>query len=178
MTFIPIYGESRGVDNIGLFYTFYAGATVIVSFFTGKLVQKYGIRRIFIPGLMLQLIAFLMLAFAHSLPLMIVASILYGIGYGASFSIVNIIGMELAPPERRGAANATLYAAMDIGVAVGSIVLGVVTTKFGFTVAFIITAIIMLVDLIVFSILNKKPAAEDKSHANLLNKENVNSGAV
>ena len=71
MTFIPIYGESRGVENIGLFFTFYAGATVIVSFFTGKLVQKFGIRKIFIRGLFLQLIAFVVLAYTYALPVMI-----------------------------------------------------------------------------------------------------------
>ena len=50
MTFIPIYGESRGVKNIGVFFTFYAGSTVLVSLLTGKLVKKSGIRKIFIPG--------------------------------------------------------------------------------------------------------------------------------
>ena len=178
ITFIPIYGESRGIENIGLFFTFYAGSTVIISLFAGKLVQKYGIRSIFIPGLILQLIAFIILAFAYSLPLMIVASILYGIGYGASFSIVNIIGMELASPERRGAANATLYAAMDIGIAVGSIVLGLVTTKFGFTTAFIITAVMIFIDLVVFSILNKEPAVADESDPSLIDTEKANSGVI
>ena len=71
--------------------------------------------------------------------------------------------MELAPPKRRGAANATLYAAMDIGIALGSIVLGIVTTKFGFTVAFIITAVMMLIDIIVFCILHKENRVVAKS---------------
>jgi MFS family permease len=156
-TFIPLYGQSRGVDHIGLFFTFYAGATVIISFFTGKLVDKYGTRKIFIPGLILQLIAFLMLAFAYSLPLIIAAAILYGSGYGASFAIVNILGMKSAPPNRKGAANATMYAAMDIGVAIGSMVLGFVSTRFGFTVTFIIAAAMIFLDMIIFSFLNKEP---------------------
>ncbi|MDP4106239.1 MAG: MFS transporter [Bacillota bacterium] len=156
-TFIPLYGQSRGVDHIGLFFTFYAAATVIISFFTGKLVDKFGTRTVFIPGLILQMIAFLILAFANALPLIIAAAILYGIGYGASFAIVNIIGMESAPRDRKGAANATMYAAMDIGVAIGSIILGFVSTKFGFTATFIITAVMIFFDLIIFGVLHKEP---------------------
>jgi MFS family permease len=156
LTFIPIYGKSRGIDDIGLFFTFYAASAVIVSFITGKLVQTFGVRKVFLAGLIMQFLAFLFLAFAYSLPLMITAALLYGFGSGSGFAIVSIIAMELAAPERRGAANATIFAAMDIGIAVGSIVLGVISTKFGFTVTFILTASIMLVDIIVFSILHKE----------------------
>ncbi|WP_066251436.1 MFS transporter [Neobacillus drentensis] len=156
LTFIPIYGKSRGVDNIGLFFTFYAASAVIVSFITGKLVHTYGVRKVFIAGIIMQLITFLFLAFAYSLPLMITAALLYGFGSGSGFAIVSILAMESVAPERRGAANATIFAAMDIGIAVGSIVLGVISTKFGFTVTFILTASIMLVDIIVFSILHKE----------------------
>lgn len=156
LTFIPIYGKSRGVDDIGLFFAFYAASAVIVSFITGKLVQTYGVRKVFLAGLIMQLIAFLFLAFAYSLPLMVTAALLYGFGSGSGFAIVSIIAMELAAPERRGAANATIFAAMDIGIAVGSLVLGVISTKFGFTVTFILTASIMLVDIIAFNILHKE----------------------
>jgi MFS family permease len=156
LTFIPIYGKSRGVDDIGLFFTFYAASAVIVSFITGKLVQTYGVRKVFIAGLIMQHLTFLFLAFAYSLPLMITAALLYGFGSGSGFAIVSIVAMESAAPERRGAANATIFAAMDIGIAVGSLVLGVISTKFGFTVTFILTASIMLVDIIVFSILHKE----------------------
>jgi MFS family permease len=156
LAFIPIYGKSRGIDDIGLFFSFYAASAVIVSFITGKLVQTYGVRKVFLAGLIMQLIAFLFLAFAYTLPVMVIAALLYGFGSASGFAIVSIIAMELAAPERRGAANATIFAAMDIGIAVGSLVLGVISTKFGFTVTFILTSSIMLVDIIVFSILHKE----------------------
>lgn len=156
MTFIPIYGQSRGIDQIGLFFTFYAASAVIISFITGNLVQTYGIRKIFMLGLIMQLMAFLFLAFAYSLPLIIAAATLYGFGSGSSLAIVSIIAMESVAPDRRGAANATIFAAMDIGIALGSIVLGFISTKFGFTATFILTAVMMLIDSIVFSILHKE----------------------
>jgi MFS family permease len=161
LTFIPIYGRSRGIEDIALFFTFYAASAVIVSLITGKLVQTYGIRKVFIAGLGMQLLAFLFLAFAYSLPLIIIAALLYGFGSASGFAIVSIIAMELAAPERRGAANATIFAAMDIGIAVGSLVLGVISTKFGFTVTFILTASIILFGIIVFSFLHKEHIIRD-----------------
>ena len=98
---------------------------------------------------------------------MIAAAILYGLGSGASFAIISIIAMESAPPERRGAANATIFAAMDIGVALGSSILGFVSTSFGFTVAFIITAVMLFVDMIIFGILNKEITNYDEMVENL-----------
>jgi MFS family permease len=161
LTFIPIYGRSRGIEDIALFFTFYAASAVIVSLITGKLVQTYGIRKVFIAGLGMQLLAFLFLAFAYSLPLIIIAALLYGFGSASGFAIVSIIAMELAATERRGAANATIFAAMDIGIAVGSLVLGVISTKFGFTVTFILTASIILFGIIVFSFLHKEHIIRD-----------------
>lgn len=169
MTFIPIYGKSRGIPNIGLFFTFYACASIIVSFFTGKITSRYGARRIFIPSLVLQLVAFLFLGFAHALPLMLVAAVLYGFGSGSGLAIISIITMEAVAPDRRGAAYATTYAAMDIGIALGSMILGIVSTQFGFTATFMIAAAMIGVDMILFGILDKAAglnnAALDESGA-------------
>lgn len=86
--------------------------------------------------------------------------------------------MESAPPDRRGAANATIFAAMDIGVAIGSTVLGLISVKFGFTVTFIVTAAMIFMDLIVFSIMNKELPSYDnvinESHVIMMGTEQIN----
>lgn len=155
MTFIPIYAKSRGVDNIGLFFTIYAVSTISISFFTGRLVQRYALKLIFLPSLFLQFCAFILLAFANTIFPMLLAGVLYGIGCGASLAIINIIGMQSAPINRRGAANATMFAAMDIGIAIGSQVLGAISAAHGFTITFIIAAGVILLDMVLFSILNR-----------------------
>lgn len=163
-TFIPIYALSRGVDNSSLFFVFYAACCILISLITGRLVQEYGIFKIFVPSLLLLAISYLCLALAHSLPVMIIAGVLLGFGSGPSMAIINIIGMKLAPANRRGAANATLYVAMDIGIASGSVLLGFVSASFGFTVTFIIAAIMIVIVLILFCFMNK----ESDLHSNTI----------
>lgn len=48
---------------------------------------------------------------------------------------------------------ATLYAAMDIGVALGSLSIGMITARFDFTAAFLVAAGIVLADLVLFLVL-------------------------
>ncbi|NDL67247.1 MFS transporter [Anaerotalea alkaliphila] len=162
ITFLPIYGASRGIPDIGLFYTFFAAGTVTVSFFTGKMVQKHGARRVFLPALAFQAAGFLLLATARSLPQVLAAAVLYGLGNGAGFAVVRIMGMQAAPPERRGAANATMFASMDVGIALGALLLGQVSTRFGFGAAFTLGAAVVLLDGVLFCLLDpsEKPSGK------------------
>lgn len=177
-TFIPLYGQSRGIDNIGLFFTVNAVMGLLASYFAGQLVIRFGIRKNFYPALALVLASFILLAFAKTLPLMLVGAALYGIGNGIGFAVINIIGMKLAPVHQRGAANATLYAAMDIGISSGSFILGLVAARYGFTAIFLIAAAMIVVNLLVFTILNKEQAVADTegqaSHVILMGTEEVN----
>jgi MFS family permease len=152
-SFIPLYGRSRGVD-ISLFFIFFAVSTMLVSLYTGRIIQKMGARRVFPPAMLLIIGGFVLLAFAQSLPIMLAAAILYGIGSGLGFASNSIICMQQAAVHRRGAANATLFAAMDIGVALGSAILGAIIAKFGFSTAFIIASIVIGMNLGLFLIMN------------------------
>ena len=177
-TFIPLYALSRRVDNIGLFFTLNAVSGILASYIAGRLVQKLGIRKVFFPALLMVLTGFSILAFARTLPLMLVAAVLYGFGNGIGFAIINIIGMELAPIERRGAANATLYAAMDIGIATGSIILGFIAARLGFTATFVTAAAVIILDLILFAFLNRELPGYGKalqaSHVVMVGTEEIN----
>ncbi len=177
-SFIPLYGQARGITNIGLFFTVNAVMGLLASYFAGKLVIRFGIRKNFYPALALVLVSFILLAFATTLPLMLVGAALYGIGNGIGFAVINIIGMKLAPVHQRGAANATLYAAMDIGIASGSFILGLVAARYGFTATFLIAAAMIVVNLLVFTILNKEQTASSTegqaSHVVLMGTEEVN----
>jgi MFS family permease len=177
-TFIPLYALARGVENIGLFFTLNAASGILASYLSGKLILKHGVRKIFFPALLMVLAGFILLAFATSLPLMLVAAVLYGIGNGIGFAIINIIGMELAPVQRRGSANATLYAAMDIGIASGSIILGFVAARFGFTATFLVAAAVIVLDLVLFTFLNKELPGYGNviagSHVIMMGTEEVN----
>ncbi len=139
-SFMPLFGEERRIEGIGLFFTFYAAAMIISRLLTGRIADRYGFASAFLPGIVITLLLFVILAYAYSLPMVLLAALFYGVGYGTVQPIMNAVVIKLCPPERRGAANATYYATLDIGFGLGSFVWGIISQLFGFTAVFLICA--------------------------------------
>jgi len=149
-SFMPIFGESRDIDNIGLFFTFYAISMILSRIVTGKIADRYGFLKAFIPGITITFLLFLTLSFAHSLPVVLLAAVFYGVGYGVVQPIMNALVIRRSSPERRGAANATFYATMDIGFGMGSLVWGIISQIAGFTVVFLGCAFCIFISVLAY----------------------------
>lgn len=143
-SFMPLFAVERGIENIGLFFTVFAITMTIVKLVNGKAADRFGYSKLFFPAITLTIFLFLTLAFAYSLPIVLLAAVFYGIGFGTVQPILNTIVIKLSPPERRGAANATYYATLDTGFGLGSFLWGLVSQIAGFTVVFLICAFFAL----------------------------------
>lgn len=149
-SFMPLFSLERNIDHIGLFFTFYAIAMILSRLVTGKIADRYGFTSAYIPGMIITFLLFLTLSFATSLPWVLLAAIFYGVGYGTVQPIVNAVVIRLCPPERRGAANATYYATLDIGFGLGSFVWGYVSQMYGFTAVFLICASCIALSVVIY----------------------------
>jgi len=149
-TFMPIFAITRNIENIGLFFTFYGVSMVLSTFFTSKIADRHGYLIVFLPGIVITFLLFVTLAFTYTLPLVLLAAIFYGVGYGTVQPVLNAIVVKLSPPDRRGAANATLYATFDIGFGVGSFVWGAVSQFAGFTVVFLGCAFCVVLSVLAY----------------------------
>ena len=152
-SFMPIFGEARNIDNIGMFFTVYAVAVILSRIITGRIADRYGFYKTFLPSVILTIMMFLTLAFANSLPTVLLAAVFYGIGYGTLQPIMNAIVIKLAPLDRRGSANATYYATMDISFGLGSIVWGAASQSFGFTTVFIACAVSVVISIVIYYVI-------------------------
>lgn len=163
-TFLPAYAIEKGIDNVGSFFTVYALSFLVGRTITDKLTVKYGINKIMIPGLILVIISYIMLAFASSLPIILFIGFIYGFGYSATQPTLNSIAVSKCVPERRGAANATFFSAMDSGFFIGATIWGIMCEKGGFTLVYLGSAICITLALISYMILlNRNSENEDKS---------------
>jgi MFS family permease len=160
-SFMPIFGKARNIDNIGLFFTFYAVSMILSRLVTGKVADRFGYSKVFIPAIALTFLLFITLIFAYSLPFVLLAAVFYGVGYGTVQPLMNTIVIKLSPPHRRGAANATYYATLDIGFGVGSLVWGFVSQFYGFTAVFISCAFCIAISILVYYILLHKVLVEN-----------------
>jgi MFS family permease len=150
VSFIPLYAGNRGIQNIGLFFTVYAIVLLISRPLIGRLADRYGGRKFVAPGILLIAAALVLLVKADSLPLFLLSGIVYGLGFATVQPILNAVVVSLAPPERRGAANATFSTAMDLGIGIGSILLGFIVQKAGYEYMYGISAIIPLLAIAIY----------------------------
>ena len=89
---------------------------------------------------------FIMLSLSsHWLAMFLASGFVIGIGCGSIIPTLQTMIMNMVLPERRGAANATYYAAVDLGISVGSVVLGYVATWTSTTFMFRICALMFIV---------------------------------
>ena len=125
--------------------------------------MKYGAEKVFLPSCLLMLVSFILLAFSNTIPLILLSAVLFGLGNGVAFPTVNVILMELCPVERRGAANGTMFASMDIGMALGGFLWGFLADKLGFSMVYILAGIVIIITQISFKLLCGDKSDKEKA---------------
>ncbi|MCO1602167.1 MFS transporter [Desulfosporosinus nitroreducens] len=156
ITFLPLYADSCGVKNIGIFFTVYALVLLFSRPLIGKLADRYGVRKFLVPGILLIGIALLLLVKASSLPMFLLVAVVYGLGFGTVQPILNALVISLSPPERRGAANATFAVAMDLGIGLGAVALGFLAQKTSYVYMYGSSTIFALFALVMYYALLRK----------------------
>lgn len=154
-TFLPLFAANIQV-NAGAFFLVYAVTLIVIRPIAGKVSDKYGEGIIIVPALFIMIIALFVLAMTKGLVGIVITAILYGIGFGSAQPALQVATIRLAPPEKRGVANATFFTAFDLGIGLGSIILGVVSQLKGYQMLFIICAVSGFVSLLIFILFVKK----------------------
>ncbi len=124
ITFIIILADERHIAGSGFFFTIYAAGLLVARAIAGRLSDRYGRWIVAVPGIACLAISLIVAALAHALPLLAVAALLAGAGFGAGQPALLALTVDLVPHDRRGSAVATYYVAHESGIATGSIALG------------------------------------------------------
>ncbi|MBB6695266.1 MFS transporter [Cohnella xylanilytica] len=148
-TFLPLFGESIRV-NSGTFFLVYALALTLARPVAGKLSDRYGEAVVIVPGLAITVLSLAVLSFSTNLAGVVIAAVLYGIGFGSAQPALQAANLRLAPPDRRGVASASFMTAFDLGIGLGSIVLGWVSQYTGYETLFLVCAGSVLVSAAIF----------------------------
>nr|WP_263323539.1 MFS transporter [Neobacillus sp. Marseille-Q6967] len=153
--FVPLLTNSIKV-NSGAFFLVYAATLVLSRPIAGKLSDRYGEKFVIIPALVITTSALITLSFSTGLFGVIGSAILYGIGFGSAQPAFQAATIRLAHPERIGVANASLLTATDLGIGLGSIVLGWVSQYTSYQIVFTVSAVSVVISLLMFTFLVKR----------------------
>ncbi len=155
ITFLAAFGFSRGIEDIQFFFIIFPCAVIFSRFFVGRISDRFSPLTVLIPAIFLSVISLVMIYSAHSVGVFAAAAVLYGIGYGSLLPILNALAVSSSPSEKRGAANATFYIALDLGIGGGSILLGYITNFFSFASIYLFAAGSVAFSLVLFLAINR-----------------------
>jgi MFS family permease len=161
LSFVTLFSKDIGIEHTGYFFLVVAISEVLIRFVSGPLFDRKGPFWVLFPTAVLCMIASVLLYFTDSMGMLLLSGVFYGAGFGALFPALQAWVINLVKPERRGVATATYYNFFDIGIGLGSILLGVVVTMTSYTTMFLLSGILYVVFLVVyFAYLRRSAKAE------------------
>jgi MFS family permease len=164
--YVAIYGMQRQVEHIGLFFTVFAVCLVISRSVAGPLADRRGFGHAIIPGTILQMLSMILLFFADTLLMFLIAAAILGIGSGATQSTLNSMAVHSVSPQRRGAAVSTFYLGLDLAAGLGPMLGGITASYVGYSMMYLLTVIPIFIALMIFIFVGHKSAEEKGAHAN------------
>lgn len=135
-SFVLLFGESRGITGISLYFTVYSCFLFLSRPLSGKLSDsRYG-RYVYYPALFLSIIGLTVLIFAYSLPGVLTAAVFLALGIGSATPQLQSFCIKILGKEKVGLATGTFYLGSDIGQGLGPMFAGVICGIFGYGVLF------------------------------------------
>lgn len=147
-SFLPLFAEVIEV-NAGTFFLVYAIMLTAIRPIAGKLSDRFGEGLVLVPGVAVMILALVTLTMATGTLGVVATAVLYGIGFGAVQPILQAATIRLAAPDRKGVANASFFTAFDLGIGLGTVLLGYISEAYGFRTLFGVCAVSAVIGLLV-----------------------------
>lgn len=148
VTFIVIFGEERGIDQIFLFYLFNAIMASVSRPVSGKWFDQKGPKGLIVVCSALTFAGLWVLSFSHTNAGIAAAGILFGIGFGSLLPTLQSWTLSMTHDNRRGVANGMYFSAIDFGIGLSGIVFGILAQFVETAVLFQISSIFLLIPVV------------------------------
>jgi MFS family permease len=155
--FMPLYGKEQSISpsQIGIIIAIYYASSSVLRAPFGKLTDRYGPRHMIVAGSLIFIAGMALFSLAHSFLTMSLVAVLFGLGFGLGFPAGLVAAANHAPPHMRGLAMSMCTATFQVGVALGTMLMGFVANARGFETMFLVAGAIMLFELSIFFILSR-----------------------
>ena len=150
LSFIALFGREIGIENTSLFFLILAIGIATSRITAGKTFDRKGPKGILTLCLSLLIVSFPWLALGHNVLAFYSSALIIGFGIGVVFPTFQTIVNNLANSENRGAANSTLYTALDLGMGLGMIISGLIAQYLSIAAVFLISSVVCIAGLAFF----------------------------
>ncbi|ANU14975.1 major facilitator family transporter [Planococcus halocryophilus Or1] len=149
IAFISVYAESLGlIKTASFFFLVYAMAMLIVRPITGRLFDAIGPKVVIIPSIVIFGVGLITLSFTEVSWMLLLSGALIGLGYGTLLPSFQSLAIQAADKHRSGYATGTFFAFYDSGIAIGSVLLGLIAGISGYSNLYLMLGVFVI--LVVF----------------------------
>lgn len=164
LSFISVYANEINLGHVAsFFFVVYACVLLVSRPFTGKWFDQYGANIIVFPAIVVFAIGMFILSQASSAFIFLLAAGFIGLGWGTLFPTFQTLAIQASPPKRRAMATATFLSVFDMGIGLGSYVVGLVASGLSFSQLYFYGSFYVLIGMGVYIYLNVRKSASKKS---------------
>ena len=149
-SFVAILSGERNIEPKSLYFTVLAAAVVIVRVLFARLGDVYGAKRLLYPSFAMIPISFFVLSFADTRLEMMISAAFLGVGFGGAWPSFASYILQHSDPARRARTFGSIVLAFDLGIGIGSLVIGVLGDHQGLGFAFLVAAVISCLAIPIF----------------------------
>jgi MFS family permease len=135
-SFTSLYADAHHITPKSIYLTTLALAILTIRPMAGRLGDRLGYHRVFVPCLLLISAGLVLLAVSSTKAWLIVSAIVFGAGFGTAYPVYVGYIMKDVSADRRGAAFGAILAAFDTGIGTGSTTMGWIIGHHGYAAAF------------------------------------------
>lgn len=153
IAYSSIFAQEKGLSAVTpYFYIFLVAGMLISKFSTQKMIDGGKHKILVVISLLVLLFTMGSYFFMESAAHLLIAGFLLGLGYGVLQPLFQAFVTGTTPGPKRGTANATYLLSYDIGIGIGSFVVGLFQESIGLGTGFALTAAAYVIGGIIYAV--------------------------
>jgi predicted MFS family arabinose efflux permease len=171
IAYSSILAQTKGFSAVTPYFYICLVAGILLSKFSTQKLIDAGRHAIFVAiSLIVLIITMASYYFMETAFHFLFAGFLFGLGYGILQPLFQSFVTGTSPAPKRGAANATYLLSYDIGIGIGSLVMGIFQDSLGITAGMAVTAVCYIVGGLIYALYVDKYYAKLAMHLKMEDK--------
>jgi MFS family permease len=142
--FLVLHLDARGIGHGAETFAAFAATVVLVRLLGGDLPDRVGPVPCALGAALIEALGLALIGLAESAPVAIAGAMIMGGAYSTLYPALALIVVDQVGEDRRGVALGTFTACFDLGVGLGSPLVGAFATAAGYSAAFYVGAVCAL----------------------------------
>lgn len=165
-TYLAIYGkEQLGITGgTGLYFMILSIGLILSRIQGGRALRDGKVSHNAAIGVSISVIGYTLFATVSDMWAYYASAFIIGLGNGHMFPAIQTMFINLAPNNKRGTANSTLYSSWDAGVGIGILFGGLIAETYSYSSAFCMGAIVNALGVIFFFTKVRKSYESNRLH--------------